>query len=121
MSTSTERMRALRARRAAAIEPDPSAPLRDADDLLGPAVEETLAALDLAGRDGAAAQLARQYARVIDQARDPAWAMRWIGPLLADALDSLGATPAAKARMGKGKPERPSGPSRLQLLRESRP
>ena len=108
----------MRARRAAAIEADPDAQLRDADDLLGPAVEETLAALDLGERDQAAAQLARRYAAVIDAARDPACAARWLAPLLLDCLASLRATPMSRA---KDKPATPQGPNRLQLLRESRP
>lgn len=110
-------MRRLRARRAASIEADPEAPLRDADELLAPAVEGTLANLELKPENQAAAQLARQYARVIDQARDPAYALRWIGPLLQDVLVSLQATPASR---GKAEPPRPRGPSPLDELRAMR-
>jgi hypothetical protein len=113
MSTSTERMRRLRERRAASIEADPDAHLRDADDLLGPAVEETLAALKLGPEHAGAAQLARSYARVIDQARDPVWALRWIGPNLMAILTSLRATPASRA---SAKPER-TGPNKVAQLR----
>ena len=96
MSTSAERMRRLRERRAAALLPiDGQAP-RNAADLLAPAVEATLQALELGPADAAAAQLARRYARAIDQARDPAWAARWLAPPLLDALVQLGATPAAR-------------------------
>jgi hypothetical protein len=78
-------MRRLRERRAAALIPvDGPAPLPVEDQLL-PAVEESIAVLEL-GEDGqAAAQLGR-YAKVIDEAQDPAWSLRWIGPLLLDAL-----------------------------------
>ena len=76
-------MRRMRARRAAALEADPDAPrLRDADELLAPAVAETIAALGLDGQDAAVARLAERYAAVLDGARDPAWAARWIGPEL---------------------------------------
>lgn len=77
--------------------------LRDADDLLAPAVRETLAALDVQPADAAAVRLALRYAKVIDDHDDTAWAMRWVGPLLLDALEQLGATPAARARLKTGK------------------
>lgn len=76
--------------------------LRDADDLLVPAVRETLGALDVGPQDAAAVRLALRYAKTIDDNPDPAWAMRWIGPLLLDALEQLGATPAARARLKTG-------------------
>jgi hypothetical protein len=102
MSTSAERMRRMRARRAAALLPAGGQAPRDADDLLAPAVEETLAALGLGDGDAAVAQLARRYAKVIDQARDPVYAMRWVAPLLLDCLVSIGATPMAQARLQPG-------------------
>jgi hypothetical protein len=112
-------MRRLRERRAAALVPgDGSSPL-PLDEQLAPAVEETIAVLELGGEDLAAAQLTRRYARIIDEARDQAWALRWIGPLLADALGELGATPAARARMKTEKPA-PAVPSRLGALRAAR-
>ena len=115
MSTSTERMRRLRERRAALIEPGPGAVLRDADELLAPAVEETRTALKLTERDTAAAQLARQYARVIDQATDQGYAARWVGPLLLKALESLGGTPMA--RKGAADPPGPRRPNRVAQMR----
>ena len=112
-SSSTERMRALRARRAAALIPvDGPCPLPEADQL-APAAAETLGALKLGERDAAAAQLARGYARAIDQAKDPAYALRHLGPLLLRALGELQATPAARPA---AKPER-SRPNRVQQLR----
>ena len=120
MSTSTERMRRLRERRAAALLPiDGQAP-RPADELLSPAIAETLAALDLKPEDAAAAQLARRYAAAIDAARDPAWAARWLSPLLLDALCALGATPASRHALTKGQRQAPAGPSRLDQLRAVR-
>jgi hypothetical protein len=116
MSTSAERMRRLRERRAASIGSAPGAPLRDADELLVPAVEETLAALKLGERDAAAAQLARTYARVIDQAADQAQALRWVGPLLLKSLEALGATPLSRAG-AKPKPAERVAPSGVALLR----
>jgi hypothetical protein len=113
MSTSAERMRALRARRVAALIPvDGPSPLPEADQL-APAVEETIEALKLTGRDAAAAQLARRYAAAIDQAENPASALRWIGPLLLKVLGELQATPATRAAR---KPER-AGPNRVAQLR----
>ncbi len=106
-------MRRLRERRAAALIPvDGPCPLPQADQLTT-AVAETLDALKLSERDAAAAQLARRYATVIDQAADPAYALRWIGPLLLRALGELHATPAARPA---GKPERTT-PNRIARLR----
>jgi hypothetical protein len=116
-TTSTERVRAMRERRRQAVEAGTAAEvaLRPADELLAPAVEETLAALDLSESDGAAAQLARQYARIIDQARDQAWAARWLSPLLLDCLVQLGATPASRPKR-----EPPRAPNQLDRLRAAR-
>jgi hypothetical protein len=108
-------MRALRARRAAAIEAADDAPVRDAAELLVPFVEGTLAALQLGARDQAAAQLARRYAALIDDARDPAWALRWIGPLLLRVLEELQATPKSRPA-AKGNP----GPARENKVSQLR-
>ena len=72
------------------------AALRDASELLWPAVAETLTQLGLGPEDAAVRKLAQRYAQIIDQAADEAWAMRWIGPLLLDCLTELSATPAAR-------------------------
>lgn len=118
MSTSTERMRALRARRAAAIEPAGGRGPRSADELLGPSVEQTLAALALDDKDAAAAQLTAVYADVIDTAQDRAWAARWIGPLLLQALAELHATPASR-KAGSAKEPAKRTPSRVAQLRQA--
>jgi len=110
-------MRRLRERRAAGLQPVPDAEPRDPDELLGPAVEETLAALDLGGQDAAVAELARRYAKVIDEAQDPVWAIRWIGPLLLRVLEELRATPASRKTAAR-QPER-RGPNRITALREA--
>jgi hypothetical protein len=108
-------MRRMRERRAAGLLPiDGQAP-RNPDELLLPAVEETLTALELGESDAAAAQLARRYAAIIDQASDPAWAARWLSPLLLDCLVQLGATPASRP---KQEPQR--APSQLDRLRQAR-
>jgi hypothetical protein len=116
MSTSAERMRRLRERRAAGLIPIDGEPPRPADELLAPAVEETLAALELGADSAGAAQIARRYARVIDGASDQAWAYRWIGPLLLAALVELRATPMSR------KEARPvdRAPSQLDRLRSAR-
>lgn len=81
--------------------------LRDADELIAPAVAETIAALDLRPEDAAAVKLAQLYASQIDDctgAEDPklgAWAARWIAPLLLACLAELGATPAARAALAR--------------------
>jgi hypothetical protein len=109
--------------------------LRDASDLLWPAVAETLASLDLRPDDAAARKLAQRYAQVIDglpdrdeytteRAHDQAWALRWIGPLLLDCLTQLGATPASRAAITKmtstGKSTPGDTPNELDRLRASR-
>jgi len=92
----------LRERWRAALLPADDQPPRPADELLLLSVRETLAQLDLGLEHAAAAQLAQRFAKVIDEAKDPAWAMRWIAPLLLAALTELGATPAAMAQLAKG-------------------
>jgi hypothetical protein len=89
MTTSTERMRRLRERRAAALIPVDGPPPLAEEDRLAPAVEESIAALNLGGEHAAAAQLARRYAEVIGQAENPAYALRWVGPLLLSSLEAL--------------------------------
>lgn len=86
-----------------------TAPLRDASELIWPAVQETLAALGLGSEDSAAKKLAQRYAQIIDglpdsgseRSHDQAWGIRWIGPELLRCLDALGATPDARARIAK--------------------
>jgi hypothetical protein len=119
MSTSAERMRRFRERQAAAGVPLRAPGPRDAGELLGPAVAETIQALELQPEDAAVAQLARRYAAVMDETESPGWAARWIAPLLLVTLDSLGATPAARSRMKSGKPE-PHVESALDRLRAAR-
>jgi len=113
-----ERQRRLRERRARSLEEGEHV-LRAADDMLGPAIAETIAALDLSPEHAAAVKLAERYAKVIDGAQDVSYAARWIGPLLLEVLGELGATPAARARLDKGK-KPPAGPSRLDELRRAR-
>lgn len=104
-------------------------PLRDASELLFPAVSATLASLGIdtadGGKDAAAAKLALQYARQIDgtpPGEKYAWALRWLGPELHKVLESLGATPAARAAMKRGKTTATDDakPSGLRKLREAR-
>jgi len=106
-------MRALRARRAASAEPREDAPPLAP---LAPSVEASLAALELGPRDEAAAALARRYAEVMDNATDPVWATRWIGPLLLRSLEELGATPKSRPSAKKA----PGRENRVAALRSAR-
>ena len=94
--------------------------LRDASELLWPAVSETLTQLDLGSEHAAAKKLAQRYAQIIDNANDQAWAARWLMPLLLDCLSELGATPAARARLTKGGKPADGKPNRLAQLRAAR-
>jgi len=111
-------MRRLRERRAAAIEPGGSPGLRDAGELLAPAVAGTVAALGLDGKDVAAVKLAGRYAAAIDGAESPGAALAAFGPLLLRVLESLGATPAGRAGLKAATPAK-AAPSRLDLLRQA--
>jgi hypothetical protein len=99
------------------------AALRDASELLYPAVCETIASLGLDSRDAAAVKLARQYARTIDE-QPPgklyASAIRWLGPELHKVLESLGATPAARASVKRGTTAADAPASQLDKLRAAR-
>jgi hypothetical protein len=117
--TDAERQRRMRERRARSIEEGEHV-LRAAEDMLGPAIAETVAALDLGPEHAAAVKLAERYAKVIDRAQDVGYAARWIGPLLLDCLEQLGATPAARARLDKGPKQRPDGPNWLEEMRRAR-
>jgi hypothetical protein len=97
----------------------PVAALRDASELLWPAVAETLSQLDLGPEDAGIKKLAQRYSQVIDQHADPAWCARWVFPLLLDCLEQLGATPAARARLKTGK-QADAPVSQLAKLRAAR-
>ena len=91
-------MRALRARRAAGIEAAEPGRVRNPDELLVPAVESSLEALNLDGRDAGAAALARLYASAIDGARNEAAALKVLAPGFLKVLTALGATPSSGRR-----------------------
>ena len=109
--------------------------IADADRLMATHVAATLDALPGEDQDDAVRELAKKYADVIDRSKGhcrdcanpdckksatDAWLARWIFPLLLECLAELGATPAARSRLKKGKPEAPKA-NRLQALRNSRP
>jgi hypothetical protein len=103
--------------------------LRAADDFLEYAVRDTIAALELTDADEAAKQLALRYARIIDQAiidgTGKSDTVLWhLGPELLRALESLGATPAARAAIRNartgGDKTAPATVSWLEQQRESR-
>jgi hypothetical protein len=114
-------MRRLRERRAAGLIPVDGLPPLAEEDRLAPAVEESIAALKLGGQHAAAAQLARRYAEVIDQAENPAYALRWVGPLLLKSLEALQATPASRVGVRKPGPERPNQVQRLRAAHAQHP
>jgi hypothetical protein len=89
--------------------------LRDSAELLAPAVAETIAALELKPEDAAAVKLAERYAAAIDNDGEGD-ALDRLGPKLHAVLESLGATPAARAKLKGGRPA-DGKPSRLQQLR----
>jgi hypothetical protein len=94
--------------------------LRDASELLWPALAETLTQLDLGSEHAAAVRAAKRYAQIIDGCADQEWAARWLMPLFLDALGELGATPAAVARLTKGGKPADATPGQLQKLRAAR-
>lgn len=103
--------------------------LRDASELLYPAVCAALASLGIdtkeGGEDAAAAKLAQQYARTIDEAppgKEYFSRLRWLGPELGKILEQLGATPAARAAISRGKKDdrAPATVSKLEQLRQQR-
>jgi hypothetical protein len=110
MSTSGERMRRLRERQTAQLEAVPDPP-EAAPGPMTAEVVRTLAALKLGDRQAAQAQLAREYAAVIDAARDRAAALARIGPPLARVLAEL-----ARAA-GRGRPEQAARPNKVAQLR----
>lgn len=111
--------------------------LIDAEDLIEPQVQAAIDTLTLGTEHDGMVKLALVYARSIDGAglhcsgcddsdckrADRSWAVRWIGPLLADALNHLGASPASAAAIAKAKgdkkPDAP--PVGLAKLRQARP
>ena len=94
--------------------------VRDTDKMLLPAVKTSVAALkDRTEADDALIRLAEQYAAEID-ATPPEkqyYALRYLGPLLHDALESLGATPVARTRTRGKEGTTAGGTSRLAALR----
>lgn len=80
--------------------------LQDTSQTLLGAVEKTISNLsDVTGADAGAIQLARYYARQIDESDDPRIrsSLLWhVGPELLRVLESLGATPLARAKLKKG-------------------
>lgn len=119
--------------------------LRSADDLLAPAVAETIAALETAPEDAGAIRLAERYAAQIDEAAmiaaeladvsvddengtrqlhalskrvEAQTVLAELGPKLLTTLESLGATPKARAAVRKGGAS--SGPGKLATLRAAR-
>jgi hypothetical protein len=91
--------------------------LQPADATLLHAVTALVPSLRLTDADQGAVRLAEHYAQAIDAAEDKAEALEKLGPRLLAALESLGATPRARAAFLKGGGR--SGPSRLDAFRAS--
>jgi hypothetical protein len=99
--------------------------VRSADDLIAPAVANTIQQLqtDLSDEDAAAVRLAERYAAAIDDADDKQAALDKLGPKLLAVLESLGATPKGRAVIGTRVPKEDVGGVRitkLQALRDAR-
>jgi hypothetical protein len=93
--------------------------IRATDDLIEPAVTNTIDNLELRPQDHAAAELARHYAAAIDNSDDPQAALDRLGPKLLAALEQLGATPKARAAITKRTPSN-AATNRLEQLRAAR-
>lgn len=97
--------------------------LRDADELLRPAVAASISALQVTDdRDAAVVKLAERYAAAIDDAEsdERTAALRDLGPKLLAALTALQATPAARARQRTSKGGDGAGQGGLAQLRAAR-
>lgn len=92
--------------------------LQAADNLLAPAVAAAIGALTLDNADTGAVKLARAYAEAIDAAPGDPEVLEKLGPKLLAALESLGATPKARATITKGTAGAAAG--RLAALRAAR-
>lgn len=92
--------------------------LQAADNLLASAVAATIDALTLDLADAGAVKLARTYAEAIDTAAGDPEVLEKLGPRLLAALESLGATPRARAAITKGATGAAAG--RLAALRAAR-
>jgi len=91
--------------------------LQDAADLLGPAVEESLRALSLAPSDEGAKQLARAYARQIDDAaRAEVLAERALDEIPADDVMARAYVQALAAKVEAKELVEKLGPKLLAVL-----
>jgi hypothetical protein len=118
MSTSAERMRRLRERKTAGLEPVPDAAPRDPETLLLPAVEMTIAALGLGDRGAAVGALARTLAAAVDDAQNRTAALIKLGPVLLKVLNQMHATPASRpARKSPGRAPGGTGINPVRQLR----
>ena len=91
-------------------------PLRAADDLLAPAVERTIEAIDAPEQDAAVVALARVLARAVDRMPDGQRAVMLgqTAPQLLKVLNEL------EERARRRRTIQPGAPNRLQQLRAAR-
>lgn len=99
--------------------------LRDVSEMLYPHVYATVMSLDIDrdGKDAGMAKLALRLAKVIDatpDGKEHVSALWHLGAELRAVLESLGASPAARAAMKSSKPGGNGKPNRLQQLRAAR-
>ena len=81
------------------------------------ALERSLRVLDRGPEDQAAVELARTYARVIDENEDM---LNVVGRAFRETLQQLGLTPKARALMAKGDQPRTPTKSSIDELRQRR-
>lgn len=95
--------------------------LRDASGLLEPVVRDALATLDLPESDLALVSLALAYARAIDRDAfqdEPSGELAVLGPKLHAVVESLLASPAARAKFKQATSDGPvMGADALRVLR----
>jgi hypothetical protein len=97
--------------------------LRSTDGMMLPAVLEAIDALEVDDIDAGVVRLAKAYAESIDHGRcfhcdSKLSVLESLGPKLLAALEQLGATPAARAKLKGGGAQR--GDNRLTALRAAR-
>jgi hypothetical protein len=80
-------------------------------------VNRSIRALASPPEDEALTELARAYARIIDEHPDE---LVKLGPKLKDTLVALGMSPGGRARAGKGKPTDAKRTNPLDELRQRR-
>lgn len=99
----------------------PGPKVQAADNTMSAALAEALSHIDhLEDADAAVVRLAERYAVAIDWSDDPTEALATFGPKLRLVLESLGASPRARAALKAGEKGTNAGSGRLAALRAAR-